>query len=161
VSALAPLALPDLPESIGRRLIEEHLLDNRQFWLPVAPPSVAANDPSFSTDDGRLGLRRYWRGPTWVNSAWMVWLGLARLGFTEDAEELATRTAAAITRSGLREYYHPYTGAGMGATDFGWSSLVLEMIDPDPRASSSYLGSPGVHGRGVMSSSWTPTRKSS
>ncbi len=32
ISALAPLALPDLPEEIGRRLIEEHLLDPARYW---------------------------------------------------------------------------------------------------------------------------------
>jgi len=46
-AALAPLALPDLPEAIGRRLVEEHLLDPERFWLPVPPPSVPATDPSF------------------------------------------------------------------------------------------------------------------
>ena len=152
-AALSPLALPDLPEPIGRRLVEEHLLDEKQFWLPVPPPSVAADDPRFSTGDGRFGPRRYWRGPTWINSAWMLWLGLARLGYTEQADELATRIGATVHNSGLREYYQPYTGAGMGATHFGWSSLVLEMIEPDPRAPASYLNqlaefpgrSPGDH----------------
>ena len=76
-AALAPLALPDLPEEIGRRLVEEHLLDAKRFWLPVPPPSVPATEPAFSTrDDGWLWIRRYWRGPTWVNAAWLVWLGL-------------------------------------------------------------------------------------
>src|SRR5947209_3575313 len=55
-TALAPLALPDLPEAIGRRLVEQHLLDDERFWLPVPPPSVSASDPSFSPDDrGLLG----------------------------------------------------------------------------------------------------------
>ena len=40
-AALSPLALPDLPEEIGRRLVEEHLLNDREFLTPVAPPSVA------------------------------------------------------------------------------------------------------------------------
>ena len=44
-AALAPLALPDLPEAIGRRLVEEHLLNEREFLTPVAPPSVAASEP--------------------------------------------------------------------------------------------------------------------
>ncbi len=46
-AALAPLALPDLPEEIGRRLVEEHLLSAREFLTPVAPPSVAASEPSY------------------------------------------------------------------------------------------------------------------
>jgi len=140
-TALSPLALPDLPEQIGRRLVEEHLLDPERFWLPVPPPSVDATDPTFSTDDtGLLGQRRYWRGPTWVNAAWLVWLGLIRLGYDQEARELAARIGATVAREGLREYYNPFTGAGMGAVDFGWSTLVLEIVDPDPRATSSYLG---------------------
>ena len=70
-SALSPLVLPDLPEGIGRRLVEEHLLDPLRFWLPVPPPSVSAADNKFSTRDRFLFLRRYWRGPTWINAAWL------------------------------------------------------------------------------------------
>jgi glycogen debranching enzyme len=139
-AALAPLALPDLPESIGRRLVEEYLLDRARFWLPVPPPSVSASDPSFSLSAvGPFGLRRYWRGPTWINAAWLVWLGLVRLGYDNEASELVARVVKAISASGLREYYHSYTGRGMGARDFGWSSLIMEMMDPDPRADRSYL----------------------
>ena len=29
--------------------------------------------------------------------------------------------------SGFREYYHPYTGEGLGARDFGWTTLILDM----------------------------------
>ena len=139
-TALAPLALPDLPEQIGRRLVEEHLLDPARFWLPFPPPSVSATDPTFSTRDvDFLGVRRYWRGPTWVNAAWLVWLGLVRLGYVAQADELASRMGSAVRANGPREYYHPYTGKGMGAVQFAWSTLVMEMIDPDPRAPSSYL----------------------
>jgi hypothetical protein len=140
IAALAPLALPDLPEEIGRRLVEEHLLGPGRFWLPVPPPSVSASEPSFSLrDTGRLHQLRYWRGPTWLNAAWLVWLGLVRLGYERPAQEMAARLIATVARSGLREYYHPYTGEGMGHRDFAWSTLVLELAAPDPLASSSYL----------------------
>ena len=100
-----------------------------------------ASDPSFAPGDDRLfGLKRYWRGPTWVNSAWLLWLGLIRLGYREQAQALVARLGGAISTAGLREYYEPYTGRGMGAVDFGWSSLFMEMIEPDPRAAESYLG---------------------
>jgi hypothetical protein len=139
-AALSPLALPDLPEEIGHRLVQEHLLNPARFWLPIPPPSVAADDPSFSADDRRLvGPRRYWRGPTWVNSSWLLWLGLVRLGYDEQAQQLADRICAVVLRQGLREYYDPRTGAGMGAVSFGWSTLVLEMATAEPRARTSYL----------------------
>jgi Mannosylglycerate hydrolase MGH1-like glycoside hydrolase domain len=139
-AALAPLALPDLPEQIGRRLVEEHLLDEGRFWLPYGMPSVSATDPSFSLQNADLlGVRRYWRGPVWINAAWMVWLGLVRLGYDEQAAELARRLARLLDLSGLREYYQPYTAAGMGTTTFAWSTITIETTAPDPRAASSYL----------------------
>jgi hypothetical protein len=139
-AALSPLALPDLPEHIGRRLVEEHLLDSDRFWLPFPVPSVAATEPAFSrTDIAFPGLKRYWRGPTWINSAWLVWLGLVRLGYDEQALELARRLTDLLDASGLREYYDPYTGAGMGTMSFAWSTLAVELADPDPAAGSSYL----------------------
>ena len=138
-AALAPLALPDLPERIGRRLVEQHLLNRDEFLTPVAPPSVAANEPSYEPGGSRGRLRRYWRGPTWVNSAWLVWLGLLRLGYEVAAARLADGVIGAVEREGLREYYDPRTGAGLGARDFAWSALVAELTDPDPAAPRSHL----------------------
>jgi len=138
-SALSPLALPDLPEPLGRRLVEEHLLDPERFWLPLPPPSVPANDPSFSRRESTLGIRRYWRGPTWINAAWLVWLGLIRLGYREQANVLRDGLGRAVAAQGLREFYDPYTGRGMGTTEFAWSALIVEMIDPDPRAVASFV----------------------
>jgi hypothetical protein len=138
-AALSPLALPDLPEHIGRRLVEEHLLDPDRFWLPVPPPSVPATEPSFSRRESVLGIKRYWRGPTWINAAWLVSLGLVRLGYDDQALTLREALRDAVAAAGLREYYDPYSGRGMGAVDFGWSSLIAEILEPDPRARGSFL----------------------
>jgi Mannosylglycerate hydrolase MGH1-like glycoside hydrolase domain len=128
-AALSPLALSDLPVDIGRRLVEEHLLNPNRFWLPVGPPSVSAEEARFSRGDRFLFLRRYWRGPTWINAAWLLWSGLVRLGYREAAEQLAHRLRRAVAHQGLREYYDPYTGRGMGARDFSWSALIMEMTE--------------------------------
>jgi mannosylglycerate hydrolase MGH1-like protein len=138
-AALAPLALPDLPEEIGRRLVEEHLLAADEFLTPVAPPSVAVCEPSYDPDGGRWPIRRYWRGPTWINTAWLVWLGMRRLGYRKEARRLADGLIGAIEREGLREYYDPRTGRGLGAKDFAWSALIAELADPDAGAAASYL----------------------
>ncbi len=145
-SALAPLALPDLPDAIGRRLVEEHLLTTR-FWTTFAPPSVATDEPSFSVREHFGGLRRYWRGPMWINSAWLIWLGLVRLGYSDEAASLAQGIQSAVLKSGLREFYDPHDARGMGAESFAWSTLALEFLEPDPGARSSHLGAPGP-GRG-------------
>ena len=84
-------------------------------------------------------MRRYWRGPTWVNSAWMVWIGMRRLGYEQEAERMAQGLFGAVEREGLREYYDPRDGTGLGAVDFAWSALIAEMAEPDPAAGASYL----------------------
>jgi hypothetical protein len=138
-AGLAPLALPDLPEEIGRRMVEEHLLNPDRYWLPVPPPSVAVTEPSFVPGRGHGPKRRYWRGPTWINAAWLLWLGLVRLGYDASAKEMADRLAAVVSRQRLREYYHPFSGEGLGALDFAWTSLVLEINDPQGSIRTSYL----------------------
>jgi glycogen debranching enzyme len=111
---------------------------------PYPPPSVSVADPSFSLSDSSPIPRnhRYWRGPTWINSAWLLWLGLVRLGYDERASELAARVGAMVAASGLREYYNPYTGDGMGQAGFAWSTLAFELLEPDPRAAASYISTP-------------------
>jgi hypothetical protein len=139
-SALAPLALPDLPEEIGRRLVEEHLLNRERYWTPLPPTSVSAQEQSFEPRKWRgLLTRRYWRGPTWINSAWLLWIGLLRLGYRVQADHLADALLPAYVREGSREFYEPYTGDGLGAEDFGWSTLIAELAEPDPGAARSYL----------------------
>jgi glycogen debranching enzyme len=123
-------------------MIEEHLLSPERFWLPVPPPSVSAEEACFSLRDRILFLRQYWRGPTWVNAAWLLWLGLVRLGYREHASEMASRVGRAVASGGLREYYDPYTGRGMGATNFSWSALAMELVEPDPQARTSHLDLP-------------------
>jgi hypothetical protein len=129
-AALSPLALPDLPDEIGHRLIREHLLDPKRYWLTNPPPSVSASEPTFEPNRGPGWKLRYWRGPTWINAAWMLSLGMRRLGYTQEAEHMAQRLAGLVMREGLREYYDPFTGEGLGARDFAWTSLILEMTDP-------------------------------
>ena len=69
----------------------------------------------------------------------MLWIGLVRLGYRDEALQMAHRLGETVLRQGLREYYNPLTGEGLGATDFAWTSLILEMADPAPGAARSYL----------------------
>jgi neutral trehalase len=125
---LAPLALPDLPDAIAERLVALYRQRFEQ-WLPL--PAVAPDDPAYDPRERHLGLfRRHWRGPSWINAAWLVSLGLRRLGLEREAAQLARRAVATVAGEGLREYYDPSTGRGMGAQGFGWSSLVLEIAEP-------------------------------
>jgi hypothetical protein len=44
---------------------------------------------------------------------------------------MADRLATTVSAAGLREYYDPFTGEGMGAPNFSWSALIMELIDPE------------------------------
>jgi hypothetical protein len=74
-----------------------------------------------------------------MNSAWLLWLGLRRLGYAEPAQRMAVALSEIVSREGLREYYDPRTGAGLGATEFAWTSLVMELADPDPASGTSHV----------------------
>ena len=127
-AGLAPLALPALPEEVGRRLVEEHLLSRTRFWLPFPVPSVSAEEPSFRP--GRVGfpIERYWRGPTWLFSTRFVLEGLLRLGYRDAAAHLARRTAELVLARGFHEYYNPISGRGHGGRGFAVSTMALDCL---------------------------------
>jgi glycogen debranching enzyme len=124
-AALAPLALPELPAAVAARLIDEHLLDRRRYWRRFPVPSTSVEEPSYRPRT-RFPFR-YWRGPTWVASSWLLGRGLRLHGRPDAAEELAARVRALVTESGFREYYHPDTGRGQGARAFGMSTLAVAL----------------------------------
>jgi hypothetical protein len=126
---LAPLALPDLPDPIAQRLVDEVLRAPR-FADGVPLPAVALDDSTHTSRETWWGRHRHWRGPSWVNSAWLVSLGLRRLGLDDEADQMARRLAAVVAREGFREYYEARRAYGMGARDFGWSTLLWEMLEP-------------------------------
>jgi glycogen debranching enzyme len=123
-ASLAPLALPDLPDEIGGRLIEEHLLDDRRIRAPYGIPSVSRDEPTFHP---RFHLWRCWRGPSWMNTAYLLVPGLRRHGHDEEADRIVAAMGEAVLRSGLREYYDPLTGDGLAVHGFGWSALIADL----------------------------------
>ncbi len=125
-SSLLPLALDGLPDRVRRRLVEEHLLDERRYAAPFGIPSVSMDEPSFNPRWDRF---RCWRGPSWMNTAWLLVPPLRALGYARHADHVVSSLAAAAARDGLREYYDPLTGQGLGARDFGWSTLLLDLVD--------------------------------
>jgi len=126
ITSLAPLALPTLDRAIVDRLLG-HLSDPRTFALPFPVPSVPATDPTFMPGNAHGFI---WRGPSWVNTNWLIGEGLRVHGADDRRQILVTQTCAMIERAGFREYYQPYTGEGFGSQDHSWSTLVVDMIDP-------------------------------
>jgi len=124
-TSLFPLICDSLDRHMVWRLVEEHVLNEREFWLPYPIPSVAASEPSFDPEH-KTGVT--WRGPTWVNANHYLYWGLRAHGYRDVASELAKRTIQMVGQGGIREFYNPYSGQGQGAVDFAWTCLVLDLI---------------------------------
>jgi putative isomerase len=75
-----------------------------------------------------------WLGPVWGMTNYMVFRGLVKYGFDEDARELADKTVRLFGRDlessgSLHEFYNPDTGDPIMTKGFqNWNFLVLNMI---------------------------------
>ena len=123
ISSLMPLILRDLPRPIVERLVESWVRPPEHFWTPYPLPSVPASDPKFMPGNPGGFI---WRGPSWINTNYFLSHSLRGHGYPELSEPLVEKSRECIAKSGYREYYHPYTAEGLGARDFGWSTLILD-----------------------------------
>jgi glycogen debranching enzyme len=126
VSGLVPLLLPGLPAVHRSALVAT--LTGPAF----AAPGVRGV-PSYDLTAPDADPRRYWRGPTWVNTTWLLWRALRRQGEVEHAERLASDLVRLVADAGFREYFHPVTGEGLGADHFSWTAaLLLDVLAREP-----------------------------
>lgn len=117
-----PLYANLLTTDEAKTLVENHLLNPETFWTDFPVPSVSLQEESFTRDEDG-----FWRGPVWMVPNWFIYHGLKDYGYNDLAAELKQKSIALIEQSGFREHYHPETGAGLGAHDFTWGGLVLDM----------------------------------
>jgi hypothetical protein len=129
-SSLTPLALTGIPADIRCRLVEDHLLHPRRYLARCGIPSVAMEEPPFKPG---FALWRSWRGPSWMNTAWLLVPAMRSLGYDTEAERVVKGLAAAVERYGYREYYNPKTGRGLAARGFGFSTLLVDLLAAEPR----------------------------
>lgn len=91
----------------ARRVIDEHLLNEREFFTPHPIATVAVSDPRFEL--------RMWRGPAWNCMTYWAARGCLRYGRAEAAHRLMEAaldaTAVQFERTGaIWEFYHPLLG---------------------------------------------------
>jgi glycogen debranching enzyme len=109
--------------------VREHLFNRDEFDLPFAVPTVARSEKGFSAAPVIIAKEPIiWRGPTWINTNWYIMKGLRHHGFEKEAKKLGEKSVDLIRQSGYREFFNPFTGEGYGAHNFGWSTLVVDMI---------------------------------
>ncbi len=116
---LMPLLLSRLDAGLRGTLLDT--LTGPAFRLGTGSRGV----PSYDLTATDLDLARYWRGPTWASTNWLIWQGLRTSGCTDLADRLAGDMLELAAGAGLREYFDPTTGGGLGGGDFTWTAALL------------------------------------
>lgn len=126
VGGFAPLLLDDL--SPGQR---------SDLMATLTGPSFLGDGdvrgvPSYDLTAADVDPLRYWRGPTWINTTWLIRQGLLVGGEYVLAQRLADAMEDLVAGAGFREYFHPWTGKGLGAANFSWSAALVLDVLPKP-----------------------------
>ena len=62
-----------------------------------------------------------------MNTNWFLVHGLRQHDYGDIATALAGRSAELVVRGGFNEFFDPLNGDPVGAANFGWATLVVDM----------------------------------
>jgi glycogen debranching enzyme len=103
IASLFPL-FAEVPDAQRAARLRAHAMNPKEFNTLFPMPSVARDDPQFEKD--------CWRGPVWINTAYMAIAGLRNYGYEDDAAELAWKLVDGVYRNyaltgKIVEFYDP------------------------------------------------------
>ena len=92
----------------AERMVNEHLYNPNEFWGEYVLPSIAFNDPDYTSND-------YWRGRIWAPMNFLVYLGLKNYNLKKAQKDLAAKSKSLLlnqwTNNGyVCENYNSQTG---------------------------------------------------
>jgi len=79
---------------------------------------------SVPKDSAYFQPKRYWQGPTWINTNWLIANGLHRYGYHEEAAFIAKKSIELVQKSGCYEYFSPLDGSPSGVSNFSWTAAL-------------------------------------
>jgi glycogen debranching enzyme len=121
IATFMPLLAGAVPRERAARLIA--LLRAPSGYWPRFPV------PTVPTDSAWFREEAYWKGPTWVNTNWLLVEALAAHHDDGAAIAVAQATLRLVDGNGFFEYFSPLTGRGYGARGFSWTAaLTLDLI---------------------------------
>jgi len=119
----------------AKRMIEEHLLNPKEFWGEFVLPSIARNDPAFAD-------QYYWRGSIWAPTNYFAYEGVDRYGYDKVAFDIAQKSYQLFmddwkTNQRYNEQYLAWGGYGGGDPHYAWGTLLClipleQYIDKTP-----------------------------
>ena len=72
--------------------------------------------------------KRYWRGPVWINTNWIIYQGLKNKDI-KYAKKIKDKTIKLIDEKKFYEYYSCKNAETLGANNFSWSAaLYLDLV---------------------------------
>lgn len=122
IASMMPLYAGTISQERADILVRQ--LENDKLFGPAYPvPSVPLDSVSFDPE-------RYWQGPTWLNTNWLIIDGLKRYGYHEHAAALTETSLEMVGRSGFAEYFDPNTGEPLGVQNFSWTAaLTIDLLN--------------------------------
>ncbi len=121
IATLLPLYAGSIDRARAKQLVR--LLESEHQFGPAYPV------PSVPVDSSWFQPKRYWEGPSWVNTNWLIIDGLRRYGFHKHADALRESTLEMVDKSGFYEYFDPLNGEPAGAENFSWTAaLTIDLL---------------------------------
>ena len=115
----------------AERMVKENLLDDKSFWAPYGVRTLSKNEKMYVVKPS--GNPSCWLGPIWGISNYMVFKGLVKYGFYDEAKELAEKTIKLLEQDlencgEIHEYYDPESGEPVINPGFqNWNLLSINM----------------------------------
>lgn len=110
----------------------KHIEDDKTFYSKYGVLSLAKDEKMFHL--GASNNPSNWLGPIWLVVNYIVFSGLLKYGYVQQAKELCERSLLLLgedlKETGcLHEYYNPFTGKPvMNGGFLNWNILVLNMV---------------------------------
>ncbi|WP_219470340.1 amylo-alpha-1,6-glucosidase [Nonomuraea rhizosphaerae] len=122
VGGFGPLLDPALPSDRVHAAIE--VLESARFMGATGYPV-----PSCEIRAAQFDRTRYWRGPSWVNTNWLLRRAAGVHDLESLGQQLTNGTLRLVRQAGFRECFDPFDGSGRGCRDFSWSAaLTLDLL---------------------------------
>lgn len=101
ISNLTPM-VAGIPDEFKAARLMRDIMDQHRYHTLIPFPSVARDDKSFVKD--------MWRGPVWINMAYLGVLGVQRYGYHKEASELSHAIVKGVfeTWKNTGEFYEFY-----------------------------------------------------